>query len=125
MGQSHFARIRTSCLSSLEVTALVEIEVGPACWQAWHGGQVEDNLDALESVSQRVETQVAFVENEGGVAPGCREVGFLDSAGVVGNEGVEANNSVAFMQKVLTEVRANETSSACNKTFHRTSSISR
>src|SRR5262249_22557971 len=105
-------------LGGLDVTALVEVQVGPASRQPRHGRQVEDGLDAVEGVPQQVEAQVEFVKDEGRVTPELREVGLLGGAGVVGDEGVQADDDVAVAQQALTEVRADESGSAGDKTFH-------
>ena len=67
--------------------------------------------------------EVGGVEREVGVSAGLGEVGFLDGAGVMRDEGVDPGDGVAELEEAFAEVGADESGGAGDETFHIRASV--
>ncbi len=69
---------------------------------------MEHGLRVGDDRVERVGAQIEAMEAEARPTPQAGEVPFLDGAGVVGNEGVQADDLVPQGQEPLAQVRADE-----------------
>jgi len=73
---------------------------------------VEDSVDPLDELEQRVLRQVCLEELEGRTCPSLSEIRVLERTRIVVREGIDAEDLVASLEERFDEVRADEPGAA-------------
>ena len=79
---------------------------------------MKDRLDAGQGGIERIAAQVERMKVKGRMTAKTSEIGLLDRARIIRDKGIEANDGVVVPQQLLAQMRADESGSAGDETFH-------
>src|SRR5262249_41751985 len=105
-------------LGRLHIAGPVTVEIDPAFRQSRHGGQVEDYVSTFKEVFTGILAQVTALESITSVAFAFDQVHLFKRRRVIRDEGIQADDFVSQLEKLLAKMRANETGGAGYQTFH-------